>query len=56
MRTIRRNIASAFFVSKDKKVLLGKNRKGGIFEGSYAVPGGGIEEGETKEQGLQLKR
>lgn len=53
MRTIQRNIASAFFVSKDGKVLLGKNRKGGVFEGSYAVPGGGIEEGESKEQGLR---
>ena len=53
MRTIRRNIASAFFVSKDGKVLLGKNRAGGVFEGCYVVPGGGIEEGETKEQGLR---
>ena len=53
MRTIRRNIASAFFVSKDGKVLLGKNRAGGVFEGYYVVPGGGIEEGETKEQGLR---
>lgn len=53
MRTIRRNIASAFFISKDNKVLLGKNCKGGVFEGMYSVPGGGIEEGETKEQGLR---
>lgn len=53
MRTIQRNIASAFFVSKDGKVLLGKNRKGGVFEGYYVVPGGGIEDGETKEQGLR---
>ena len=53
MRTIRRNIASAFFVSKDGKVLLGKNRAGGVFEGYYVVPGGGIEDGETKEQGLR---
>lgn len=53
MRTIHRDITSCFFVSKDGKVLLGKNRKGGIFEGSYVVPGGGVDEGETREQALR---
>lgn len=53
MRTIHRDITSCFFVSKDNKVLLGKNRKGGIFEGSYVVPGGGVDEGETREQALR---
>lgn len=53
MRTIYRDIASCFFVSKDGKVLLGKHHKGGTFEGSYVVPGGGIEPGETREQALR---
>ena len=43
---------SGFIFSKDGKLLLGKNRKGGVYEGSYLVPGGGIDEGETKEAAL----
>ncbi len=53
MRTIKRDIVGGFFFSKDNKVLLGKNRKGGVYEGSYVVPGGGVDEGETKEQALE---
>lgn len=53
MRTIQREIVGGFIFSKDGKVLLGKNRKGGHYEGSYVVPGGGIDEGETKEQALR---
>lgn len=41
-----------FIFSADGKILLGKNRKGGVYEGSYVVPGGGVDEGETKEQAL----
>ena len=33
-------------------MLLGENRKGGVYEGSYVVPGGGVDDGETKEQAL----
>lgn len=53
MRTITRDIVGGFFFSKDAKVLLGKNRKGGVYEGSYVVPAGGVEDGETKEQTLR---
>ena len=52
MRTIQRDIVGGFIFSKDGKVLLGKSIKGGVYEGSYSVPGGGIEDGETKEQAL----
>jgi 8-oxo-dGTP diphosphatase len=52
MRTIQRDIVGGFIFSKDGKLLLGKSIKGGVYEGSYSVPGGGIEESETKEQAL----
>jgi 8-oxo-dGTP diphosphatase len=29
-------------------MLLGKSRKGGVYKDAWIVPGGGIEEGETK--------
>lgn len=53
MRTIHRDIVGGFIFSADSKVLLGKSRKGGVYEGSYVVPGGGVEGRETKEQALK---
>ena len=53
MRTIYRDIVGGFIFSKDGKFLLGKNRKGGVYEGSFVVPGGGVDEGETKEIALR---
>jgi len=52
MRTIHRDIVGGFIFSKDGRLLLGKNRKGGVYEGSFVVPGGGVDKGEIKEIAL----
>lgn len=43
MRNIQRDIVGAFIFSADDKLLLGKNAKGGVYQGAYLVPGGGVE-------------
>lgn len=53
MRTIHRDIVGGFILSKDGKILLGKNRTGGVYEGAFVVPGGGIEAGESKLEALR---
>ena len=55
MREIQRTIASAIIFSKDGKLLMGKKdpAKGGVYSDCWHIPGGGIEEGETLEQGLR---
>lgn len=53
MRTIQREIVGAVIISNDGHVLLGKNKQGGVFEGLWVIPGGGIDDGETIEQALR---
>lgn len=53
MRTIHRDIVGGFIFSKDGKILLGKNKKGGVYEGCLVVPGGGVDEGESQVEALR---
>jgi 8-oxo-dGTP pyrophosphatase MutT (NUDIX family) len=50
MRTIKRDIVGAFIFSSDGKILLGK---GGVYNGHWLVPGGGVDIGETKLDALK---
>jgi len=52
MKSIQRTIVSAILVSSDNKILLGKNREGGVYPDCWHIPGGGVDEGETKEEAL----
>lgn len=52
MRTIKRDIVGAVIFSNDEHILIGKNVKGGVYEDLWVIPGGGIDEGETKEQAV----
>ncbi|MCL2037695.1 arginine--tRNA ligase [Candidatus Saccharibacteria bacterium] len=49
---VKREIVGGFIVSNDKKILLGGNRAGGVYEGQLIVPGGGIDGDETKMEAL----
>lgn len=50
MRIVYRDIVGAFIFSADNKLLLGK---AGVYADSWVVPGGGIEEGETKPDAVK---
>jgi 8-oxo-dGTP pyrophosphatase MutT (NUDIX family) len=48
MRTIQREIVGAFIFSNDGHILLGKSQPGGVYPGYSMIPGGGIDDGESK--------
>ncbi|MCA9328613.1 NUDIX hydrolase [Candidatus Saccharibacteria bacterium] len=52
MRTIYRDIVGAFIFSSDGKMLLGKSSRK-TYEGTWIIPGGGVDNGETKLQALK---
>ena len=55
MRTITRDVVSALVISSDNKFLMGKTDPvaGGVYSGCWVIPGGGIDEGETKREALK---
>jgi len=54
LRQITRDIVSGIIISADNKILLGKHdpTMGGVYSDCWHIPGGGIEQGETKEIAL----
>src|SRR5436853_6926042 len=52
MREIERDIVAGVIVSKDNKILMGKGRVGSVYKDAWLIPGGGVDEGETKLQTL----
>jgi 8-oxo-dGTP pyrophosphatase MutT (NUDIX family) len=54
MRTIKRIIVSALIFSQDNKLFMGQKDPsgGGVYFDCWHIPGGGVDEGETKETAL----
>lgn len=52
MKIKNRTIVAAVLVSQDNQILLGKVRKGGVYPDCWHIPGGGVEENETKTEAL----
>ena len=52
MRTIHRDIVTGLIFSKDGKLLQAHkdSKGGGVYADCWHIPGGGVDEGETKEQ------
>lgn len=55
MRTIQRDIVAAVIFSKDGKLFQGMKdpKGGGAYSDCWHIPGGGIDEGESREKALQ---
>jgi 8-oxo-dGTP diphosphatase len=53
MRTINREVVSGFIFSNDGYFLLGRSQPGGVYPGYSTIPGGGVDEGETKLEALE---
>ena len=52
MRTINREIVGVHIYSKDGKLLIAKGTERGVYPGTWKIPGGGVDDGETHEQTL----
>jgi mutator protein MutT len=52
MREIDRDIVAGVIVSSDNKILMGKGHEGSVYKDCWLIPGGGVDEGETKLQTL----
>lgn len=52
LREIVRECVGGALISADGKILLGQNRKGGVFDDQLVIPGGGIDDGETELKAL----
>ena len=55
MREIERDIVSALIFSKDGKLFQGMKdtEKGGVYSDCWHLPGGGVDEGENREEALK---
>lgn len=55
MRIIQRDIVSAIIISKDGKIFFGKKnpRGGGVYSDCWHLPGGGVDNNETKKEALK---
>lgn len=54
MRTVQREIVAAIIFSKDNKILMGRKdpKSGGVYIDCWHIPGGGIQDGESKTEAL----
>jgi 8-oxo-dGTP pyrophosphatase MutT (NUDIX family) len=54
VETVYRDTVAAYIVSADGKVLFGRKdpARGGVYADCWHVPGGGIDDGESREQAL----
>jgi ADP-ribose pyrophosphatase YjhB (NUDIX family) len=57
LREIQRDIVSALIFAKDGKLFQGMKepRKGGVYSDCWHIPGGGVEEDESKEEALKKR-
>jgi 8-oxo-dGTP pyrophosphatase MutT (NUDIX family) len=53
MREIQRDIVAALIFSKDGKLFLGWEKKGGVYDDCWHLPGGGVKLGEGKIDALK---
>ena len=55
MRVINREIVSAIIISNDNKLLMGRKnpKSGGVYSDCWHIPGGGVDEDESRLDALQ---